>query len=205
MCQFSSTSWILFPLAVYFILWPKPGAITDQHWCVIKRVTVRNSGGLCEGSNGLLLSVKYDLWIRNMIHIEHISKLQSSQQSINENWALNDRHKSIIRLLELIQSNYWCLIRQFPNLSTDWNICLIVSFTERTQSKWAIGSHVPASYLPGVGPIPVHSVAVWHDLGSRFLTVNTRPNDKDEEEDRFHLRHLSRQSKTMTVSSLLWV
>lgn len=34
-----------------------------------------------------------------MIHVEHIIKLQTSQQSSNENWALNDRHKSIIRLL----------------------------------------------------------------------------------------------------------
>lgn len=34
-----------------------------------------------------------------MIYIEHIIKLQLSQQSINENWALNDRQKSIIRQL----------------------------------------------------------------------------------------------------------
>lgn len=51
------------------------------------------------GENGLLLPVKYDLWFSKMIHIEHINKPQTSQQPINENWTLNDRPKSIIRLL----------------------------------------------------------------------------------------------------------
>lgn len=46
-----------------------------------------------------------------------------------------------------------------------------------------------AGYSPRVGPVPVDCIAVGHHLGRRVLAVHTHPNDEDEEEDHFHLRH----------------
>lgn len=47
-----------------------------------------------------------------------------------------------------------------------------------------------AGYLLGVGPVPVDGVSVGHHLGRRVLAVHAHPDDEDEEEDHFHLRHI---------------
>lgn len=64
-----------------------------------------------------------------------------------------------------------------------------------------------AGYLLGVGPVPVDGVAVGHHLGSRVLAVHTHPNDEDEEEDHFHLRHICSGTpmKLITVPPLVQV
>lgn len=57
-------------------------------------------------------------------------------------------------------------------------------------------------HLPRVGPVPEDGVAVRHNLGSRVLAVHAHPNDEDEEEDHFHLRHICCGLLTVTVPSL---
>lgn len=67
-------------------------------------------------------------------------------------------------------------------------VCRCVPAGERADRQ--AGRQAGWGYLLGVGSVPEDGVSVGHHLGSRVLAVHTHPNDEDEEEDHFHLRHI---------------